>query len=164
MALAGPTDWSSFLMAFIWLELHLLAFDASDHRTYLDIHFLTSLLQIKNQVCSLLPCHCVTCSLLEQMIGVEEDKICKPDRPFPSGRMTLACGQSLYLAIVSLAIALSVYHGLTNVSLIYMLAIWLYNENGLSAHPLLKSPLGAVGYMCYCWGSTYIIGEFLEKF
>ena len=29
MVLAGPTDWPSFIMALIWLELHLLAFDAS---------------------------------------------------------------------------------------------------------------------------------------
>lgn len=29
MVLAGPTDISSFLMALLWLELHLLAFDAS---------------------------------------------------------------------------------------------------------------------------------------
>jgi len=27
LVLAGPTDWKSFIVAFIWLELHLLAFD-----------------------------------------------------------------------------------------------------------------------------------------
>lgn len=35
MVLAGPTDWSSFLMALVWLELHLLAFDASAHSSWL---------------------------------------------------------------------------------------------------------------------------------
>jgi hypothetical protein len=29
MTLAGPTDWHSFAMAFVWVELHLIAFDAS---------------------------------------------------------------------------------------------------------------------------------------
>ena len=29
MVLAGPTDWFSFATAFVWFELHLLAFDAS---------------------------------------------------------------------------------------------------------------------------------------
>jgi hypothetical protein len=27
--LGGPTDWYSFAMAFVWLELHLLTFDVS---------------------------------------------------------------------------------------------------------------------------------------
>ena len=96
------------------------------------------------------------------MIGVEEDKLCKPYRPFPSGRISLEQGQALYLVVVALCIALSVYNGLTAVSLVYMLAIWLYNEVGLSMHPIPKSPLGALGYMCYCWGTTYIIGECLS--
>ena len=29
MVLAGPTDWPSFFMALVWMELHLLAFEAS---------------------------------------------------------------------------------------------------------------------------------------
>ena len=34
LVLAGPTDWSSFLIALIWLELHLLAFDVSNVHWY----------------------------------------------------------------------------------------------------------------------------------
>jgi len=104
----------------------------------------------------------LTCWLSYQIIGIEEDRLCKPDRPFPSGRISPECGQYFYLAVASLAVAFSVCHGLTTVSLIYMFAIWLYNENGLSAQPLLKSPLGAVGYMCYAWGTTYIVSRCLE--
>ena len=96
------------------------------------------------------------------MIGVEEDKLCKPYRPIPSGRISLEQGQSLYLVVVALCVALSVYNGLTIVSLIYMPAIWLYNEVGLSMHPIPKNLLGAIGYMCYCWGTTYIIGKCLS--
>lgn len=94
-----------------------------------------------------------------QLVGVEEDRLCKPFRPFPAGRMSTENGQLLYLLTVAAAIAFSVYHGLTTVSLVYILAIWLYNENELSANPVLKSPIGAVGYMCYNWGTTYIVGK-----
>jgi hypothetical protein len=95
-----------------------------------------------------------------QIIGIEEDKLCKPHRPFPSGRISLKHGEFLYHLVVALCITISIYHGLTAVSLVYMLAIWLYNEGGLSMHPIPKNPLGAIGYMCYCWGTTYIIGTF----
>jgi 4-hydroxybenzoate polyprenyltransferase len=103
--------------------------------------------------------HTNNIQLLEQMLGVEEDKLCKPNRPFPSGRVSSESGQSLYLSVIAICIAASVYHGLTAVSLAYMLAIWLYNEFGLSTYPIHKNVLGAVGYVCYCWGTTYIIGK-----
>jgi len=96
---------------------------------------------------------------LAQIIGIDEDKLCKPYRPFPSGRISRECGEFLYLLAVAICIAISVYNGLTTVSLVYMLAIWLYNEAGLSMYPLPKNVLGAVGYMCYSWGTTYIIGK-----
>lgn len=56
------------------------------------------------------------------MIGIEEDRLCKPYRPFASGRIPLEHGQSLYLFVVSLAAAVSLYNGLILVSLAYMLA------------------------------------------
>lgn len=95
-------------------------------------------------------------------MGVEEDKLCKPYRPFPSGRISLENGQYLYLGVIALALTLSVYHDLLIVSLVYLLAIWLYNEAGWSSHPIPKSPLGAFGYMCYCYGTTFIIGKPLK--
>jgi len=93
-----------------------------------------------------------------QMIGVEEDKLCKPYRPFPSGRMTLKRGQHLYSFCVVLCLVISVYNGLATVSLVYISATCLYNEVGLSMYSISKNLLCAVGYMCYCRGTTYIIG------
>ena len=108
-------------------------------------HCLTSLSQIKNQ-----------------LMGVEEDRLCKPDRPFVSGRIPLEYGQPFYLLAIFLAVTVSACHGLTTCCLTYLLASWLYNENEMSTNPLLKSPLGAIGYMCYAWGTTYIVGMCLE--
>lgn len=92
------------------------------------------------------------------MIGIEEDRLCKPYRPFASGRIPLEHGQSLYLFVVSLAAAVSLYNGLILVSLAYMLAITHYNEGGWVKGPIAKNAFGAFGFMCYCWGTTYIIG------
>jgi len=41
MVLAGPTDMMSFILAFLWLELHLLAFDASPCPTDFNVRSLT---------------------------------------------------------------------------------------------------------------------------
>jgi len=94
-----------------------------------------------------------------QMIGLEEDKVCKPYRPISSGRISLGRCQSLYLFLIVLSIAISAHHGLTTVSFVYMLAIGLYNEGRLSMYAIPKSALSAIGYMCYCWGVTYIVGH-----
>ena len=93
------------------------------------------------------------------MIGIEEDKLSKSYRPFPSGRISLERGQSLYLLSIAISIAISAYNGLTTVSLIFMLAIGLHNELGLAMYAIPKSALSAIGYMCFCWGTTYIVGR-----
>lgn len=92
------------------------------------------------------------------MIGVEEDKLCKPDRPFSSGRISLESGQTLYLLVLVLCVGASIYNRLTAVSVIYILAMWLYNDIGLSANPAFKTILCTIGYTCYCWGTTFIVG------
>ncbi|KAF9000820.1 UbiA prenyltransferase family [Cyathus striatus] len=124
VVLAGPGDIYTFLISFLWLELHLLAFE------------------IKNQ-----------------LIGVDEDRICKPYRPFPSDRITLSQGNALYYSVVATCFLFSLFHGLLLVTSVYFLATVSYNEFELAANPIAKSPIGAIGYMCYCWGTTYILGQ-----
>lgn len=83
------------------------------------------------------------------MIGIEEDRLCKPYRPFASGRIPLEHGQSLYLFVVSLAAAVSLYNGLILVSLAYMLATKADGWKALSP----KNAFGAFGFMCYLLGN-----------
>ncbi|KAK6985209.1 integral membrane protein [Favolaschia claudopus] len=121
MVLAGPTDLLSFLMGFVWLELHLLTFE------------------IKNQI-----------------TGLEEDRLSKPSRPIAAGRIAVPAAQRLYICVGALSLAWSAFHGLLVCSAVYMVAIVCYNECGLSRHWFLKSFLGSIGYVCYCWGTTVI--------
>ena len=97
--------------------------------------------------------------MLIQLVGIEEDRLCKPTQPFPASRISLERGQDLYYLVIAISFSMSIYHGLTFVSFVYFCATWSYNEFGLSANLLAKNPIGAIGYMCYCWGTTYIIGK-----
>lgn len=48
-------------------------------------------------------------------------------------------------------------------TLVYSVAIVIYNEGGLAAIPIVKNIIGAIGLACYCWGSTIILGKVLEE-
>ncbi|KAL0059437.1 hypothetical protein AAF712_013827 [Marasmius tenuissimus] len=123
MVLVGPTSISLFTAAWIWQNLHLLAFN------------------IQNQ-----------------LTGVEEDRLCKPDRPFASGRVSLESGPTLYLVALSASIAWSALHDLLPLSIIYTCGTWSYNELELATNPFLKTPMGGIAYWCYVGGTTYIMG------
>ncbi|KAF7352481.1 Integral membrane protein [Mycena venus] len=126
MVLAGPTDMIAFTMGFFWLELHLLTFEA----------------RLATPTC--------------QIIGLEEDRLSRPSRPIVAGRLSVAAAQKLYLVFGALSFAWSMYHNLLICSGIYMVAIYCYNEGGMSRHWFLKSFLASIGYVCYCWGTTVI--------
>jgi 4-hydroxybenzoate polyprenyltransferase len=100
-----------------------------------------------------------------QMIGVEEDRLAKPNRPIVSGRISLEAAQRLYFAVGTIAVLYSIYQRLLLCSTIYMVAIYCYNEGNMARNWFLKSLLGAIGYVCYCWGTTIIFGNsFLLRF
>lgn len=44
-------------------------------------------------------------------------------------------------------------------TIIYSVAIVVYNEGGLAVIPVVKNFLGAIGLACYCWGTTIILGR-----
>ncbi|KAJ7671883.1 UbiA prenyltransferase family-domain-containing protein [Mycena rosella] len=91
--------------------------------------------------------------------GVEEDRISKPSRPLPAGRLTVQTAQRVYLVLIGLALWNSAAHGILPCSILYLVAMLVYNEGGLSNHWAMKSFLGSVGYMCYCWGMSVIFAH-----
>jgi hypothetical protein len=72
--------------------------------------------------------------------------------------------QKLYVVVGALSFAWSMYHGVVVCSAVYLIAIYCYNEIGMSRHWFLKSFLGSIGYVCYCWGTTVIFGTHFEFF
>ncbi|KAJ7228324.1 UbiA prenyltransferase family [Mycena pura] len=100
--------------------------------------------------------HLLTFEVSSTIVGVEEDRLSKPYRPIAAGRLSVYAAQWLYVAVGVCAVAWSVYLGLALCTAVYMVAIYCYNEGGMSHHWFLKSFLGSIGYTCYCWGTTII--------
>ncbi|KAF9269796.1 hypothetical protein L218DRAFT_850593 [Marasmius fiardii PR-910] len=109
--------------------------------------------------CVWLNLHLLAFNIQNQLVGVEEDRLCKPYRPFPSGRITVKNGRLLYLVVVAASIAWSYCNDLVLLSVIYSCGTTLYNELGLAADPFLKTPMGGIAYICYSWGTTFILGH-----
>jgi hypothetical protein len=77
-----------------------------------------------------------------------------------SGRISSDAAQTLYLCVGTISVLYSAYHNLVFCSTIYMIAIYCYNEGGMSRNWFLKSFLGSLGYVCYCWGTAVVFGTF----
>ncbi|KAJ7176409.1 UbiA prenyltransferase family [Mycena crocata] len=100
--------------------------------------------------------HLLTFEIKNQITGLEEDRLSKPNRPIAAGRLSIPAAQKLYLLFGALSFVCSIYHGVKRCSAVYLVAIYCYNEGELSRQWFLKSLLGAIGYVCYCWGTTVI--------
>lgn len=98
--------------------------------------------------------HLMAFETKNQIVGLDEDKLAKPHRPIPSGRITPESTQTLYICLVIASFIMSARHGLLTPSLIYFAAIFAYNEFGLARNWVMKSALSAIGYICYCWGMS----------
>lgn len=97
--------------------------------------------------------------LSNQINGVEEDRIAKPHRPIPSGRISSENATVLYYALFASMWAAALYTKTISCTLTYSVAIVIYNEGGLAAVPVVKNVIGAIGLACYCWGTTVILGK-----
>lgn len=89
---------------------------------------------------------------------MEEDRLAKPHRPLPSGRISLERAWVLYVMLFALMWAVSVHARTVKCTFAYTVAIVAYNEGGLAKVPIVKNVIGAIGLACYCWGATVILG------
>ncbi|KAJ8085278.1 hypothetical protein PM082_004073 [Marasmius tenuissimus] len=108
--------------------------------------------------CIWLILHLLAFNIQNQLLGIEEDCLCKPDRPFASGRVSPENGSALLVVVISASIAWSTLHGMLPLCIVYMCGTLLYNRLELAVNPFLKNPMTGVGYSCYVWGMTYIMG------
>lgn len=76
----------------------------------------------------------------------------------PSGRITPGQATLLYRVLFFLMWVAAVYTNTISCTLVYSIAIVVYNEGGLAAIPVVKNLIGAIGLGCYCWGTTIIFG------
>jgi 4-hydroxybenzoate polyprenyltransferase len=82
--------------------------------------------------------------------AVEEDKINKPHRPLPSGKITTESSRRLLLAGVPIVLALGWILGCWQETLLLFTATWMYNDLlGCDESWVLRNLMIAIGYGLY---------------
>jgi 4-hydroxybenzoate polyprenyltransferase len=91
---------------------------------------------------------------------LEEDKLNKPWRPLPAGRITLQNSLILrWLSIIASLLLSAWYSGyVLAASFTYTVAVTLYHELNGHGHWLMKSLMNAGGLTTIALGSTLIAG------
>ncbi|KAK7977271.1 hypothetical protein PG996_003341 [Apiospora saccharicola] len=92
-----------------------------------------------------------------QLNGIDEDRMAKPYRPLPSGRITVGQATLLHRVSFLLMWAAAFQANTVACTLVYSIAIVSYNEGGLSEFAVPRNLVGALGIGCYCWGTTTIL-------
>ena len=88
--------------------------------------------------------------------SVKEDAINKPWRPIPAGRITGSQATQLLLFGIPIVFFASFYLGGFEETLLIACLTWMYNDLGGSEDYILRSPLLAAGYACWCSGSAKV--------
>lgn len=105
--------------------------------------------------------HLLQFDVSNQTINLEEDAENKPDRPIPSGRITLQNAIRLRWGLVPVCWAVSLLFGveILRVSVVLVAMTVLYNELGLESNWYTKNFMTAVGFASFQAGGTLLAGE-----
>lgn len=132
---------------------------ATSPRTYpLDIHLLSRL----PVAVFWLALHLFQCTLANQYIptGIAEDKLNKPERPIPSGRISAKNTKRIRWVVSLCCLVISTMYGriVTSASAALTLFIYVYNEKGLSAHWAARNFMNGVAFAAFETGTTAVAG------
>ncbi|KAF5370384.1 hypothetical protein D9758_006900 [Tetrapyrgos nigripes] len=108
--------------------------------------------------------HLLLCNVSNQCRSKEEDKMNRPWRPVPAGRLTEAQAVQLRWATAGICVAWSATYGfdlvLTTLGLIF--TTFMYDEMGLAGHVIGKNFCNIGGYTTFEIGATKIIGSYRD--
>ncbi|KAL1728851.1 hypothetical protein EV714DRAFT_285463 [Schizophyllum commune] len=97
------------------------------------------------------------------IIGVEEDRLVKPNRPIASGRITVDKAVLLHRGIIVLSLCFSATQQILSLSIVFVLGTTAYNDGHLSRFWPLKSLMTGFGIvMCSC-GTAVCFGKYMPK-
>ncbi|KAI1464445.1 UbiA prenyltransferase family-domain-containing protein [Daldinia caldariorum] len=90
--------------------------------------------------------------------SVQEDRLNKPWRPLPAGRITTSEAQAILRVLVPTSVVVSLLIGGLLPSVTLMTFIWLYNDlDGSDAGPWQRNMINAGGLACFGWGAVSIL-------
>ena len=97
--------------------------------------------------------------LSNQIAGVEEDKVDKPDRPIPSGLLTIQGAKYRWWVVTALYVATGIVVGNVWSCILWIAAFLAYNHGGLDKHWFTKNcfviPLGTIVLGWAGWSIVY---------
>lgn len=99
-----------------------------------------------------------TFAVSNQIIGVEEDRRNKPDRPLPAGRVGLRGAWARWLVAMVLFPALGFALGVGGWALLWQLCFCLYNFGGFARHWATKSLIMGVGLIAQLAAAWGVVG------
>ena len=107
-------------------------------------------------------------NLSNQIAGVEEDKIDKPDRPIPSGLLTIQGAKYRWWVVTALYVATGIVIGNVWSCILWILTFLALNHGGMDKHWFTKNciamPLGTLVLGWAAWsivyGSTWMNQEY----
>lgn len=89
--------------------------------------------------------------------SILEDKLNKPWRPMPSGRMTEDEARRLIFILYPIAFVISIYIGGARSSAALMLLGYWYNNHGGAGGVLSKNFINACGFICFASGAMEVM-------
>ncbi|KAF9468327.1 UbiA prenyltransferase family [Collybia nuda] len=96
-----------------------------------------------------------------QIVGAEEDRTNKPDRPVPSERLTIINAIALRWALIPACLIYSALYSreVVHASIALIVLTTIYNEFGAHAcHWVIRNIVNAAGFASFEWGSTLTAG------
>ena len=99
-----------------------------------------------------------------QHLAIEEDRINKPWRPMPSGRLARQEAKQLVLVLYPFAILISLWlGGLRQCVILIGLGFWYNDLRGADKNPVIRNLINACGFLCYASGAMEVAyGEALR--
>ncbi|KAI0544497.1 UbiA prenyltransferase family [Xylaria curta] len=100
-------------------------------------------------------------------LAIEEDKVNKPWRPIPSGRISSDQAGIVMLVAHVIVQGASIFFscGVQQAAALVVLGVWYNNLGGADYHPLVRNAINALGYICFTSGAMEVaIGRPLPIF
>lgn len=98
-----------------------------------------------------------------QAQGVEEDRIEKPDRPIPSGMITVKGAWLLWRIVLVMYLAVSLFQGVFHWTLLWVVTVFVHNLLGGARHWIIKNASMSLGTIALLGASWQIVSPLTEE-
>ena len=106
--------------------------------------------------------HLLLIDVDNQSLSAHEDKVNKPWRPLPSGRVTESQAKSSLWIIYPACLIVSAFANVFVPSAVFALLVFVYDHGELAGHWFWKNVVNAGGYLSLEIAATMLVGGYLR--